>query len=232
VSTAAVVLPLIIGYGLGYGSTWKSRDKVEGFEHQVASLTGEVNELKGQGATATEKNKDLSASNKDLRARLKARSPLPSFVGKKRSKAESTGQAFHWIVSVVQVESHKAVGTILSQKPPPQTLMHLDATVTITVAKAFPPKLPKLLGETQADAGIVAMQHGWRMDVKKQESSEPVGTILSQTPSPGTYMRGSPPHFTIVVAKRLPAPCTAYNGNPFGFSFECGAYIYDPPISL
>ena len=86
--------------------------------------------------------------------------------------------------------------------------MSLGAPLTITVAKPLPPKMPDLVGKKQKDAEAIADQYGWKLTVKKEVSSQAAGTIISQTPIAGTFMRGTA-SFTIVIAKKAPPPAEA-----------------------
>ncbi|MGH2555296.1 MAG: PASTA domain-containing protein, partial [Actinomycetota bacterium] len=100
-------------------------------------------------------------------------------------------------------ESAKAAGTVLSQNPRPGTVMSLDAPFTVVIAKPFPPKLPSLVGKTLKQVKAFAEIHGWKLVVRRETSSLAPGTIIRQSPTPGTFMRGSGT-LTVIVAKKAP----------------------------
>jgi len=73
--------------------------------------------------------------------------------------------------------------------------------------------------------------YGWTVRVRRVASAEPVGAVLAQSPPAGTLMKLGK-RVTLTVAKPLPPPppaCPPYNSNPYGFCFEVGSLIYNPP---
>jgi hypothetical protein len=158
--------------------------------------------LQNQNGQLQSQGDDLQAQV-DALAKANAKRSLPKLSGKTQDAAAAVADKYGWALRVKQEESAKPVGTVLSQKPPTGTVMHLGAVITIVVAKPLPPKMPNLIGQTQKDAEGVAKANGWNLTVKKEVSSEAPGTIISQTPVAGTFMRGAA-SFTVVVAKKPP----------------------------
>jgi PASTA domain len=74
-----------------------------------------------------------------------------------------------------------------------------DAFKTATARRP----MPNLVGDDEDAALAIADEFGWDITVKEQSSEQPVGTVLSQTPAPGTKMRAGAP-FTVVIAKEPP----------------------------
>jgi len=64
-------------------------------------------------------------------------------------------------------------------------------------------ELPKLTNGDEDEAADLAAEYGWNLHIKRRYSQQPPGSILSQSPAPGTMMRYDAP-FVIVVAKKIP----------------------------
>ncbi|MDQ3956780.1 MAG: PASTA domain-containing protein [Actinomycetota bacterium] len=64
-------------------------------------------------------------------------------------------------------------------------------------------ELPSLVGSARAFALKLETRYAWNANVEYRYSTEPAGTILSQSPAPGTMMRFGAT-YTVVVAKALP----------------------------
>lgn len=223
----AIVLALILGYAAHPSDVSASdslQSQLDSAQAQVAALTTQLSTLRAQLDGAGGTNDQLTAQIANLQEQLrqaKATQPLPGFLGSQLSDVQAVAADIGWNLSVKEKESSKPVGTVLSQSPKQGTLMHFGALFTITVAKPLPPKAPNLVGKKQKDAQAVADKYGWKLVVQKEESYEPVGTILSQTPAPGTVMRGSA-KLTIVIAKKVtPAPPVGGGGGGGGGSSNC-----------
>jgi beta-lactam-binding protein with PASTA domain len=138
--------------------------------------------------------------------RANAKRPLPLLRGESRDEVGSLATQYGWQLTVKQKESVEPEGTVLSQQPPKGTVMHLGALISIVVAKPLPPRMPNLVGQTRQDAESLATANSWKLTVTRKVSSQLVGTILSQTPQPGAFMRGAA-KFSIVIAKKSPGSC-------------------------
>lgn len=64
-------------------------------------------------------------------------------------------------------------------------------------------ELPNLVGGRELDALGLQDAYGWAATVKRRYSTARPGTVLEQSPPPGTMMRDSGP-YALVVAKPLP----------------------------
>jgi hypothetical protein len=164
---------------------------IGGLDQEAASMDSKISSLEGMNGSLESENAGLRAENDNLAGQIKAKASLPKLIGKSRDRAQDIADEYGWTLTIKEKESAKSVGTILSQSPKAGTLMSLGREFTVVVAKPFPPKMPNLIGKKQKDAESVADKHGWNLTVKKEASSEPAGTIIRQTPAPGTYMRGA-----------------------------------------
>lgn len=63
--------------------------------------------------------------------------------------------------------------------------------------------LPNLIGKTQSAVKSLADEYGWELEVGTKGSERPKGTILEQSPSPGTRMKYGG-RIQVTVAKPLP----------------------------
>jgi hypothetical protein len=68
--------------------------------------------------------------------------------------------------------------------------------------------LPSFAGKKLSAIESIILARGWKVRVRKAPSSEPRGTVLSQSPSPGTVMKYGGV-VTLTVAKPLPKPVPA-----------------------
>jgi serine/threonine-protein kinase len=86
------------------------------------------------------------------------------------------------------------VGDVISQDPPPGTLLEKGETVTITVGKS--PKqvpVPNVVGMAEEDAKTAITDAGLKVgSVSTQPDPAPAGQVIDQNPSPGlTVDKGS-----------------------------------------
>jgi PASTA domain-containing protein len=230
-----VPVGLILGLIIGEGTASDSRP-----QNEIASLNTTISGLRKSNAELQNRNSALSGQVADLAANLKATAPLPRLTGKTRMDVQTIIDQHGWSVLFKEKESHRKAGTVLSQSLEPGTLMSLGRSVTVVVAKPFPPKMPNLVGKNRSDAQAVADKHGWTFTVTKKVSSSTPGTIIGQTPAIGTYMRGSA-HFTIVIAKAAPKKSEGgssncdpnYTGaclNPNASDYDCAGGSGNGPL--
>lgn len=64
--------------------------------------------------------------------------------------------------------------------------------------------LPRLVGASEDYAANLEDKYGWTLRVTRRYSNEKAGTVLSQSPAPGTMMSYAA-SFKVVVAKTIPA---------------------------
>ncbi len=80
-------------------------------------------------------------------------------------------------------------GQVISQAPPPDSFVKPGSVVTLTVAKALIP-VPPLTGLTPDQASKLLTKVHLKLGTPTQQSStQPVGTIISQTPTAGSGAR-------------------------------------------
>lgn len=65
--------------------------------------------------------------------------------------------------------------------------------------------LPNLVGKELSQARAQVIGRGWTLRIIKEPSTEPEGTILAQSPHPGTQMKLRKV-VTLTIAKPIPAP--------------------------
>jgi hypothetical protein len=212
---AVAVVLLIATIGVAAGSPEDNSARLGSLTAQLGAKGAESDQMQGEIDSLTSQLQRLQAQLDDTESELAtalAHRPLPRFVGQDRLAAEDMASTLGWDLVIKQQESSKPVGRILSQKPSPGTMMRLGAEFTIAVAKPLPPKMPNLIGKKLSAAKNLAQDRGWELSVQRQAFSQPVGTIISQTPTAGTFMRGAA-KFTVVVAKAPPAPPTSSPGS-------------------
>jgi hypothetical protein len=208
----ALIVGLIIGAAAGAdGSAESLRSQLERLRIGTTNLIGD---LKGQNSRLTAESSESQARLTEVEAQLreaKATQPLPNFMGQLGEEATLLAEDRGWSITVREKESAEVARTVLSQNPRPGTVMSFDAPFTIVIAKPFPPKLPSLVGKTLKQAKVFAESHGWKLVVRREISSRAPGTIIRQSPTPGTFMLGSGT-LTVIVAKKAPVE-SAGGGN-------------------
>lgn len=112
--------------------------------------------------------------------------------------------------------SHDPVGSIVKQDPKPGSKVTEGSVVQVVVAKAYP-QIPNIVGESLSQARRILKHAGFDVgDVRKQTSSQPKDTVISQTPVAGT---GAQPgrYVNLVIAKPTSAGGGSTNCTP-GYS--------------
>jgi hypothetical protein len=129
---------------------------------------------------------------------------VPRVLGLSLHTAQSRVEEAGFIVTVTTRPSHAEPGTVLNISPSAGSTLAVGETVSITVAQPIP-RVPNVVGLSQAKATARLKAAGYKVTVKKQESSQPVGMVLSTSPPAGSE-RLSGRTVTIVVAKPVPSP--------------------------
>ncbi|MFC1501024.1 PASTA domain-containing protein [Elusimicrobiota bacterium] len=85
-------------------------------------------------------------------------------------------------------------GTIISQDPPPGTIVDRDSMVNILVSAGKPPSniklMPKWVGKNIAQVSVWADDNNFELLVKKENISDAVmGEVLSQDPEPDSNLK-------------------------------------------
>jgi len=87
----------------------------------------------------TELEADLEETEEALQA-ARAKRPLPNFVGDDEDSVLTLAEEVGWDITVnEQATEEESPGTVLSQDPPPGTIMRAGSTFSVVVAKAPPP---------------------------------------------------------------------------------------------
>lgn len=153
---------------------------------------------------------------------------MPDIVG---LSVPDAGQALapfgiHLILPTEQL-SRKPEGTVLSQDPPAGREIDPEATlVTVVVAKPFP-RVPSVVGGKLVQARRELKRAGFSVSVEQEVSNKPVGTVISQSPAGGEAARPGR-----VVKLVVASPILGAYGNPWGYKFGGGSFIYHPPYTF
>jgi hypothetical protein len=119
-------------------------------------------------------------------------------------------------VLILREESGKSPGTVLRQDPAPGEMVEEGTTMRLYVAEPFP-ALVSVVGKKVEAATSLLDEFDVTINVVREESSRPVGTVIEQSPSPGTRMKpGSV--VTLILAKAAPAPPPATTNCTEGYS--------------
>jgi len=135
---------------------------------------------------------------------------IPGVIGQDRASARSELESRGFTVTETQLESTKAVGTVLAQSPTAGTAVGRGTTVTITVAIEAPVAVPDVvgLGSDAATNKLTAAGFTTRVQTKTVKTAAEDGKVTSQTPASGGKAKTGAA-ITIVVGKFTPT-----NGQP------------------
>jgi serine/threonine-protein kinase len=128
---------------------------------------------------------------------------VPNVVGQQKADARSTLEGAGFQVSVDTVQASASKDQVVSQSPSGGSEAAKGSRVTLTVSKG-PPKpqkvsVPDVTGQDKASARAKLRARGFSVNEVDKKSSQPAGTVLSQSPSGGSQAtKGSA--VTIVVA--------------------------------
>jgi len=137
---------------------------------------------------------------------------IPGVIGQDRASARSELESGGFTVTETQLESTKAVGTVLAQSPTAGAAVTKGTTVTITVAIEAPVAVPDVvgLGSDAATNKLTAAGFTTRVQTKTVKTAAEDGKVVSQTPASGGKVKKGAA-ITIVVGKFTPT-----NGQPGG----------------
>jgi beta-lactam-binding protein with PASTA domain/predicted Ser/Thr protein kinase len=147
----------------------------------------------------------------------KARTAVPSVVGKSFDEARSTLEAAGFKVTRKDQETTgKPADTVLAQAPAGSTKADQGSTVALTVAKEpAQASVTDVTGESSADAIRRLSKDGFEVNQKTKTVDSPEGddTVLSQDPAGGQAKKGST--VTITVGKYVaPTDTTSTTTTP------------------
>jgi beta-lactam-binding protein with PASTA domain len=135
---------------------------------------------------------------------LVVRAGVPNFIGMNLGAAsavlESAGISLQ---RVDEQEREGPAGIVIAQDPAAGTAVTPATSMILVVSIAARLEVPALIGSSLEDARRVLESLGLALEVTdKQESDEPEGSILGQTPEPGTLVeRGAQVEVLIAVAR-------------------------------
>ncbi len=109
--------------------------------------------------------------------------------------------------AISEADSNQPGGYVLEQNPGEGTQVAAGSAVDIVVSSGLV-EVPDVTGATEAQARSDLAQAGFEVQVVEQESSSSApGTVLAQSPQPGTQLaRGSLVTITVAIAAPLPTP--------------------------
>lgn len=109
--------------------------------------------------------------------------------------------------AIVEEDSNQPAGYVLSQDPGEGTQVPAGSAVNIVVSSGLV-EVPLVTGATEAQARSDLAQAGFEVQVVQQESLlDAPGTVLAQSPQPGTQMeRGALVTITVAIAAPTPTP--------------------------
>jgi len=129
---------------------------------------------------------------------------VPGIVELSRDKAvEVLAKAKLSLGQVIEKVSDAEPGTVLEQKPKAGTEVKIDSFVDIVIAiKSVRVNVPNLVGKADIEAAKILKASGLTMGgTTKKLSTKPTGTVLSQSPQPGSIVVLDA-SVSIVVAER------------------------------
>jgi serine/threonine-protein kinase len=111
--------------------------------------------------------------------------------------------------------STKDPGTVVGANPESGTLVAVGSSVNLTVVSARV-SVPDVRGKTEDEARSILGQYGFRVSTKTQESSQPTGTVLAQSPSPNSTQNRDAT-ITLTISQQAtpsPTPTPTPTGSP------------------
>ena len=111
---------------------------------------------------------------------------MPDVVGLAAADATRALQARKLTVTLKQVASQEAPGTVIAQDPKPGKRAKPGTTVVLEVAKgATAVAVPGVTGQLEQQAGAALRRAGLTARVVQVPSSQPIGTVVAQSPAAG-----------------------------------------------
>jgi serine/threonine-protein kinase len=109
--------------------------------------------------------------------------------------------------TITEEDSNQPAGYVLSQDPGEGTQLPAGSAVSIVISSGLV-EVPDVTGATEAQARSDLAQAGFVVQIVEQESPVvPPGTVLAQSPQPGTQLeRGSLVTITVSLAAPTPTP--------------------------
>ena len=121
----------------------------------------------------------------------KPRVQVPEVVGARESDAVATLRSAKLVPKVVDIFSDEPAGTVIAQDPKGGTSIVEGSEVRLNVSKGPQETgLPNVVGRSYEDAAQELRQAGFEPVRRDVDAAEPEGTVIGQSPAPGTL---SPP---------------------------------------
>jgi serine/threonine-protein kinase len=112
---------------------------------------------------------------------------VPDERGKQATEAVSDLKDAGLKWKIVQVDSNERAGTVVDQTPTSGATVDQGSLVRLKVSKGPQPiAVPNVVGQTVQSASSILQGAGFAVATKSVDSSEPKGTIVSQSPGAGT----------------------------------------------
>ncbi len=114
---------------------------------------------------------------------------VPDLVGDTEIEAEEALADIQLRLGTVEHEfSDEPSGTIVSQEPEPGVEVEVDTAIDVMVSKGVERfEIPDLTGMSESEALAQIRKSGFELNnIKRDFSAQPDGTVISQSPAPGT----------------------------------------------
>jgi serine/threonine-protein kinase len=123
---------------------------------------------------------------------------VPSVVGEQVDQALSDLQDAKLKGKTVNVDSDKPEGQVISQSPTAGASVDENSRVTLRVSKGpVPVAVPSVIGFSFESANSTLLGRGFAVSRTDVKSDDPKGTVVAQSPGPGTFQ---PPGTTIKLS--------------------------------
>jgi eukaryotic-like serine/threonine-protein kinase len=124
---------------------------------------------------------------------------VPNLVGSTEKDARDAARQARVGVRTRSVPADDPAGTVVGQSPAPGTLLGAHRAVTLQLSAGPPPvNLPKVNGETEADARARLDAAGFEVSAERRtDENVPVGRVVAQDPSAEQAAPGSEIHLVI-----------------------------------
>jgi serine/threonine protein kinase len=131
--------------------------------------------------------------------------------------------------TITEEDSNQPAGYVLSQDPGEGTQLPAGSAVSIVISSGLV-EVPDVTGATEAQARSDLAQAGFVVQIVEQESPVvPPGTVLAQSPQPGTQLeRGSLVTITVSLAAPTPTPTPTVEPPPTVEPTPTGVPVPEP----
>jgi eukaryotic-like serine/threonine-protein kinase len=114
---------------------------------------------------------------------------VPSLVGMRQAEAQNKASSHGFSVTFVPRVSSESPGTVIDQAPEGgSSLSGSTKLIAVVAAGQSKTSVPNLVGSTQDSATSVLDSQGLKAQTNTVTSAKPHGTVIAQSPSPGTLV--------------------------------------------